>query len=241
EEDLPEVVDLTTNFTDVIDRLAGNTGGQRSGFEALAVAMAKAGAEYATIVPAMLRDRELLELVTDTLDRNLTSFFENLATGALEGKDAFKEFTRSLLADFARLASSSLSRSLLGGIFGLPAQAPPLFFASGGIAPGGISDAMPIKGYAGGGPVFRKPHVGVIGEGQFDEAVVPLPDGRSIPVSMRGGGGTTIIINAVDTQSFAQALARNPDAVTSIVAQRAQSNPSFGAAFGELGGGFSTI
>ena len=30
-------------------------------------------------------------------------------------------------------------------------------------------------------------------EGKYNEAVVPLPDGRSIPVEMRGGGDTVVV------------------------------------------------
>jgi hypothetical protein len=29
----------------------------------------------------------------------------------------------------------------------------------------------------------------MVGEGQYNEAIVPLPDGKSIPVQMGGGGG----------------------------------------------------
>jgi hypothetical protein len=61
--------------------------------------------------------------------------------------------------------------SLIGGLFG---------FASGGIMPGGM------KGYANGG-VIKKPTMGMIGEGGMNEAVVPLPDGKSIPVTGAGG------------------------------------------------------
>ena len=33
------------------------------------------------------------------------------------------------------------------------------------------------------------PTLGLVGEGKYNEAIVPLPDGKSIPVQMRGGGG----------------------------------------------------
>lgn len=39
------------------------------------------------------------------------------------------------------------------------------------------------------GGVARSPQVSIFGEGRKPEAYVPLPDGRSIPVTMNGGGG----------------------------------------------------
>jgi hypothetical protein len=52
-------------------------------------------------------------------------------------------------------------------------------FANGGIAFGGF------RAFANGGTVSG-PTLGLIGEGKYNEAVVPLPDGRSIPVSLGG-------------------------------------------------------
>lgn len=64
--------------------------------------------------------------------------------------------------------------------------------AGGGKASGGI---MQAKGYAAGGILSRRDrNEGVIkqptylvGEGRYNEAVVPLPNGRAIPVQMHGG------------------------------------------------------
>jgi tape measure domain-containing protein len=53
-------------------------------------------------------------------------------------------------------------------------------FANGGIAPGGF------RAFANGG-VVSGPTLGLVGEGRYNEAVVPLPDGKSIPVQLAGG------------------------------------------------------
>lgn len=65
-----------------------------------------------------------------------------------------------------------------------------VMFANGGIARGGF------RAFADGG-VVSGPTLGLVGEGRYNEAVVPLPDGKSIPVQMQGdslrdkmGGGT---------------------------------------------------
>jgi tape measure domain-containing protein len=57
--------------------------------------------------------------------------------------------------------------------------APNFTFANGGIAPGGF------RAFANGG-VVSGPTLGLVGEGKYNEAIVPLPDGKSIPVQMRG-------------------------------------------------------
>ena len=64
-----------------------------------------------------------------------------------------------------------------------------LKFANGGIAPGGFT------AFANGGMVTG-PTMGLVGEGRYNEAIVPLPDGKSIPVQLAGGdGGNQIISN----------------------------------------------
>ena len=65
-------------------------------------------------------------------------------------------------------------------------------------AMGGVMTSMgdiPLKAYAGGG-VANSPQMSLFGEGRTPEAYVPLPDGRSIPVTMKGGagGGDTVTI-----------------------------------------------
>lgn len=54
---------------------------------------------------------------------------------------------------------------------------------------------LPLKKYANGG-IARSPHVAIFGEGRTPEAYVPLPDGRTIPVTMNGGsGGVNLSMN----------------------------------------------
>ena len=55
-----------------------------------------------------------------------------------------------------------------------------LGFATGGIAPGGF------QAFADGG-IVTKPTFGLVGEGSMNEAIIPLPDGKSVPVKVQGG------------------------------------------------------
>ena len=61
-------------------------------------------------------------------------------------------------------------------------------FANGGIMT--ALGPLPLRKYSQGG-IANSPQTAIYGEGSSPEAYVPLPDGRSIPVSMRGnkGGG----------------------------------------------------
>lgn len=75
-------------------------------------------------------------------------------------------------------------------------------FANGGIMTS--AGPLPLNYYAGGG-VARTPQLAVFGEGAHAEAFVPLPDGRSIPVTMQGGsGGVNVNMTVVtpDANSF---------------------------------------
>ena len=81
-------------------------------------------------------------------------------------------------------------------------------FANGGIAPGGF------RAFATGG-IVTGPTLGLVGEGRYNEAVIPLPDGKSVPVDlggMSGGGAITsnIVINMnSDGQSSSNANGSN--------------------------------
>jgi hypothetical protein len=50
---------------------------------------------------------------------------------------------------------------------------------------------LPLNSYVSGG-IANSPQLALFGEGRMNEAYVPLPDGRRIPVAMKGGGGMNI-------------------------------------------------
>ncbi|QIG76092.1 tail tape measure protein [Rhizobium phage RHph_I4] len=70
----------------------------------------------------------------------------------------------------------------LGDFFSL------FFHANGGIM--SSRGPLPLKTYSKGG-IAKKPQMAIFGEGGMNEAYVPLPDGKSIPVTMQGGNGGT--------------------------------------------------
>lgn len=154
----------------------------------------------------------------------------DLITGSIEFEDAWKQVLNNLISEIGRIAMAE-AKSEGGGIFGS------VLGGLGDLIPGGIfgggksggmggvwtksfgSDSMLGLGFADGG-VVNKPTLGMIGEGAYNEAVVPLPDGKSIPVKMNGGGGgqnITYNIMAMDSKSFTDFVRRNPQAITATL------------------------
>jgi hypothetical protein len=99
----------------------------------------------------------------------------------------------SLLQDMAQLIIQMSMRSAVKGLF-------PGLFAMGGIMSN--DGAFPLKRYARGG-VANSPQLAMFGEGSTPEAYVPLPDGRSIPVTMKNGGNGmgNVVVNVDATGS----------------------------------------
>jgi hypothetical protein len=81
-------------------------------------------------------------------------------------------------------AGSGIFGSLLG--FGGSAAAVPFSLAAAPLAKGGVMGPhgrVPLHQYQGGG-IANSPQLAMFGEGSQNEAYVPLPDGRRIPVHM---------------------------------------------------------
>lgn len=82
-----------------------------------------------------------------------------------------------------------------------PAAFSGVSFANGGIMTG--DGPLPLNKYASGG-IASSPQLAMFGEGRRPEAYVPLPDGRRIPVTMQGGGGTAVTVNVDASGSSVQ-------------------------------------
>jgi hypothetical protein len=80
------------------------------------------------------------------------------------------------------LASSGLPQSILDQVNNIAGT---INFANGGIMTG--RGSLPLNMYSAGG-VANSPQLAMYGEGRMPEAYVPLPDGRSIPVTVKVAG-----------------------------------------------------
>ncbi len=117
---------------------------------------------------------------------------------AITGKSSFSDMTQSILSDIAKMLvykniTAPLANQISGANWGAIGSAVAGFF---GFADGGVmtnSGPIPLKRYASGG-IAKSTQLAMFGEGSTPEAYVPLPDGRTIPGTMRGAG-TVVQIN----------------------------------------------
>jgi hypothetical protein len=113
------------------------------------------------------------------LKKGASSLWEGtkkLAKGAWEG-------TKNL-ASKAWSGVKSVGSSI-AGFFG---------FADGGVVPGGF------RAFNNGG-IVKKPTIGLVGEGKMNEAVVPLPDGKNIPVNLNTQKLESLLVELIRVSS----------------------------------------
>ena len=121
----------------------------------------------------------------DDASNRLTKF-------VMTGKLDFGDFAMSVIEDIVKIRMQEAMSKIISGInFGGGGEGGGILgslfkFANGGIMTG--SGSMPLRAYSKGG-IADRPQLALFGEGRMPEAYVPLPDGRTIPVTMTGGAG----------------------------------------------------
>ena len=146
--------------------------------------------------------------IADSLTSNMTSAFDSLIQGTSSAKDAFANMAKAILQDIAKMIAKLLVQqaimSAFGGSFGAGATptptAAPAVQGAGGFRYGGIA-----QGYSAGG-IARGKQAGYPAILHGTEAVVPLPNGKSIPVDMKAAGqNNNVTVNvSMDGQGGAQ-------------------------------------
>jgi tape measure domain-containing protein len=167
--------------------------------------------------------KQLIEGITGSISNGLTSAMDALIDGTENWGNSLRGIASGVLRDIAKQlvqiyavqpatkGLQGLLGSLLGG--GSPGAAvatagagasvftAPLLSGvpaiTGAFANGGIMTdrgPLPLRAYANGG-IATGPQLALFGEGRMNEAYVPLPDGRRIPVAMQGGGGGSNVVN----------------------------------------------
>jgi hypothetical protein len=151
----------------------------------------------------------------------------NVIAGTKSAKEAMKDFARTAL----NVVSQLIAKLLVLKIAQIAVGGTGVALAKGGVLPGVSHDssALPTRKYAKGG-IAKRPQLAVFGEGSRNEAFVPLPDNRSIPVSFTGGSGggggggvMNITIHAMDAKDVSRALVENQDTLRSIWQSQAES------------------
>ena len=123
----------------------------------------------------------------------MVSAFDALVQGTKSAKEAFADMARSILIDISKMITKMLVMKILQDSLGVSSLAGFLGFAKEG---GVMSPKGMAPGYATGG-IARGSSQGYPAILHGTEAVVPLPNGKSIPVEMKQGGNVqnSIIVN----------------------------------------------
>ena len=147
---------------------------------------------------------QLQQGVLNTFATGLQTAIDGLIQGTVTVKEAFANMAKSVLQAISQILAKMAALKILSFMF--PGTDFASFLAGGGYMQGAGQRKVP--GYRNGGIVSEPTYM--VGEGKYNEAVVPLPDGRSIPVQMKGGSGTAnVTVNIAADGSATSSLEAN--------------------------------
>ena len=174
----------------------------------------------------------LINIATDfqNLQQHGMTFLETLANGFKQlANTIIQEMTRAMISKAVSQLFGFLMPSIgsfaggttVGGSVAMPSSVG--IGAGGGILQnaggqgfGTFGPNFGIRQFATGG-IVTGPTLGLVGEGRFNEAVVPMPNGKSIPVDLGQGAGnnisTNIVVNMNNGQASSQASGRGGQAL----------------------------
>jgi len=150
------------------------------------------------------------------MDR-VTSAWSSTINKWIEGGMKFSDFLVNMFNDIrntflslvSEMAAKWLFNMTFGGMAPGAAWAAAIGLAGGAVLPGGFE---PIKGFQE-GAIVKRPTLGIIGEGPYPEAVLPLKGGK-IPVDVRSPSVTVtqhVHISAIDAKSVAEFVREHSD------------------------------
>ena len=152
--------------------------------------------------------KDMGKRVMQSLEDSVQSIFQGFIEGKDTAKDALVGFLRAISQELTKFMAQAVVRQFLAAFFATNPFDPKTSFTQlYGIDQHSAADPIPT-GFASGG-IVNSQTLAMIGEGGQNEAVVPLPDGRAIPVDFRGGGqggNININISAVDGPSVQRML-----------------------------------
>lgn len=143
---------------------------------------------------------QIINTIENSLTTNLEGAFTALIDGTKSAKEAFADMAKAILSDIAAMIAKQLVLNLLiaatGGTGG--------FFSNLFGRDGGMFESAPSKRYGGMtepqtfgmGGIARGREAGYPAILHGTEAVVPLPNGKEIPVQMMNGGqSNNVVVN----------------------------------------------
>jgi len=125
--------------------------------------------------------------IGDSLQSNMESAFNSLIDGTKSAKQAFADMAKAILADIAKMITKMLVMKLLESTLGTTSFGS--FLGLDGGRNGGVFEQGKKQNSYRSGGVAKGSQGGYPAMLHGTEAVVPLPNGRSIPVEMKNSGG----------------------------------------------------
>lgn len=140
----------------------------------------------------------------ESLQSNMQSAFQSLVDGTKSAKEAFASMAQSILKDIAAMITKMLVLKLLESTLGTTTFGKDFLGLGEGKTGGIFSDGGKVSGYSTGG-IAKGPGSGYPAILHGTEAVVPLPNGKAIPVDMKGAGQeNNVTVNvAIDSNGTA--------------------------------------
>ena len=163
--------------------------------------------------------KEDMQGIASSIGNSFGEAFKGIITGSMTAQEALAGMFQSIADSFAdmvaKMIAEWLKAQLIEGIMNIFSMFSPGFGT--GIAPGPVAKSAGVKfsptkmgpAFANGGIAYggftafanggmvTGPTMGLVGEGRYNEAIVPLPDGKSIPVDLGGATGSQITSNIV--------------------------------------------
>lgn len=203
-------------------------------FETLSAGIEQASQKWRDFTQAAFQSGQQL------VDGPLNAFQDALGSiidGTKSGSEAFKDFGRQTLKILAQVIARLLIVRLLSAVFpgaGPAAAAAPAVagLERGGVLRGRMGEPVPLRAFASGG-IATGPTLALFGEGRQAEAFVPLPDGRSIPVSYVGPGPSSgpsavnIHVQTIDQRGVAAWFVENKSLIRSVVSNEMEVSHRF--------------
>lgn len=185
-----------------VEKILANTILRQQAQKGIVDGVAQETAKLQQLNDAQQRAKQLSEGVAGAIGQGLGSAMDLLINGTENWGNSLRQIGATILKDIARqIAQIMVIQPIVKGI---TAGLGSLFkFEDGGIMT--ANGPLPLRRYASGG-IANSPQLALYGEGAMNEAYVPLPDGRRIPVAMtgKGGGSSTNVTVNVDASGNSQ-------------------------------------
>ena len=164
------------------------------GIEDLEAQVILLGKQKEGLIGSIDATKQLGVAATNAFANGLQKGIQGVIEGTMSLKEAFLSMTKSILSAIAQILAKQAALAIMGVV--MPGAGP-------GSREGGILKSPGYRSFATGG-VADGPNSGYAATLHGTEAVVPLPNGRSIPVEMSGGAGAnnvSVNVNMTTGQS----------------------------------------